>query len=89
MQRLGNVNVGPTVPDQFKSDLRLEQDDLGLLREGIALCAKVGDYSTRHRLEDMAVETDEHIDWLETQLETIKQVGLENYLAEQIKKEAS
>ena len=58
------------------------------LREAIAHCGKVGDYTTRHKLEDMSVETDEHIDWLETQLETIDQVGLENYLSEQIKKES-
>ena len=86
MQRLGNVNIGQTVQDQFKNDLKLEMDDLALLREAITHCAKVGDYTTRHKLEDMSVDTDEHIDWLETQIETIKQVGLENYLSEQIKK---
>lgn len=87
MQQLGTVKVGQTVPDQFKSDLKLEMEDLQLLREAIAHCDKVGDYTTRHKLEEMSVDTDEHIDWLETQLETIKQVGLENYLSEQIKKE--
>lgn len=86
LQRLGTVNVGQTVPDQFKNDLKLEMDDLALLREAITHCAKVGDFTTRHKLEDMSVDTEEHIDWLETQLETIKQVGLENYLSEQIKK---
>lgn len=86
MQRLGPIKVGATVPDQLKSDLKLEQDDLALLREAIAHCATVGDYPTRQMLEEMAVETEEHIDWMETQLETIRQVGLENYLAEQIKK---
>ena len=60
-----------------------------LLSEGIAHCAKVGDYTTRHMLEDMAEDVDEHIDWIETQMETVKQVGLENYLSEQIKKEGS
>ncbi len=87
MQRLSPVNVGQTVVDQFNNDLRLEQEDLKILREAIAHCAKAGDYTTRHKLEDMSVDTEEHIDWLETQLETIKQVGLQNYLAEQIKKE--
>lgn len=86
MQRLETVNVGKTVQTQFKNDLSLEMKDLKLLREAIAHCGKVGDYTTRHKLEDMSVETDEHIDWLETQLETIRQVGLENYLSEQIKK---
>lgn len=89
MQRLGTVSVGTTVPDQFKFDLKLEQEDLALLREAVTHCARVGDYTTRHMLEDMVVETEEHIDWIETQQEAIKQAGLENYLTEQIKKEGS
>jgi bacterioferritin len=59
-----------------------------LLNEGIVHCAKVSDFTTRHMLEDMAKDVDEHIDWIETQQETIKQIGLENYLAEQIKKDS-
>jgi bacterioferritin len=89
MQRLGTVNVGETVPEQFKVDLKAEQEMLKLLSDGVTHCAKVGDYTTRHMLEDMAEDVDDHIDWIETQVETIKQVGLENYLAEQIKKEGS
>jgi bacterioferritin len=89
VQRLGTVHVGETVPEQFKTDLQAEKEMLTLLSEGIAHCAKVGDYTTRHMLEDMAEDVDEHIDWIETQMETLKQVGLENYLSEQIKKEGS
>ena len=89
MQRLGTVNVGESVPEQFKVDLKAEQEMLKLLTDGVTHCAKVGDYTTRHMLENMAEDVDAHIDWIETQLETIKQVGLENYLAEQIKKEGS
>jgi bacterioferritin len=89
VQRLGTVHVGETVPEQFKTDLQAEKEMLGLLSEGVAHCAKVGDYTTRHMLEDMAEDVDEHIDWIETQMETVKQVGLENYLSEQIKKEGS
>mgnify|MGYP001614015081 CR=1 FL=1 len=88
MQRLGTVNVGETVPEQFKVDLKAEQEMLKLLTDGVTHCAKVGDYTTRHMLEDMAEDVDDHIDWIETQLETIKQVGFENYLTEQIKKES-
>ena len=58
-----------------------------LLTEGIELCVKVGDYNTRQKLEEMVQDEEEHIDWLETQIEMIKQLGLENYLSEQIKKE--
>jgi bacterioferritin len=88
VQRLGTVDVGETVPEQFKVDLQRELEMLKVLSEGVAHCTKVGDYTTRHMLEDMVKDVDEHIDWLETQLETIKQVGLENYLSEQIKKES-
>ncbi len=87
MQRLGTVHVGETVPEQFKLDLKAEQEMLKMLSDGVAHCTKVGDYTTRHMLEDMAKDVDEHIDWIETQMETIKQVGVENYLSEQIKKE--
>ena len=89
MQRLGSVQVGETVPEQFKLDLKAEQEMLKLYTEGVTHCAKVGDYTTRHMLEDMQKDTDAHIDWIETQQELIKQVGLEKYLAEQIKKEGS
>jgi len=89
MQRLGTVNVGETVPEQLKLDLKAEQDMLKILSDGVAHCTKVGDYTTRHMFEDMAKDVDDHIDWIETQLETIKQVGIENYLSEQIKKENS
>jgi bacterioferritin len=87
MQRLGTVTVGETVPEQLKADLNAEMDMVKTLTDGINHCAKVGDFTTRHMLEDMVKDEDAHIDWIETQLDTIKQVGLENYLSEQIKKE--
>jgi bacterioferritin len=61
---------------------------LSMLSEGVVHCTKVADFTTRHMLEDMVKDVDAHIDWIEIQLETIKQVGLENYLSEQIKKES-
>ena len=70
----------------FEADLRFELDDVEALRKAIAHCAKVMDFTTRHKLEDMVKDSEEHVDWFETQLRTIEQVGLENYLAEQIKK---
>lgn len=87
MQRLGTVNVGETAPEQFKIDLKSEQEMVKQLTDGINHCAKVGDFTTRHMLEDMVKDSDNHINWIESQLETIKQVGVENYLSEQIKKE--
>ena len=87
VQRMNTVHIGETVPEQLKLDLKAEQEMLGLLSEGVVHCTKVADFTTRHMLEDMVKDVDKHIDWIETQLETIKQIGLENYLSEQIKKE--
>ena len=89
MQRLGTVTVGEAVPEQFEADLAAEQEMLALLTEGVTHCARVEDYTTRDMLETMLQDVDEHIDWIETQQELIRQVGLERYLSEQIKKEVS
>jgi len=88
VQRLDTVHVGETVPEQFKADLQSEKERLTLHKDAVTHCAKVGDYTTRHKLEDMVKGVDEHIDWIETQQVLIEQVGLENYLSEQINKEA-
>jgi len=88
VQRLGTVQIGESVPEQLKADLAKEKAMVTLLTEAIQHCTKVGDFTTRHLLEDMVTDEDEHIDWIETQQETIKQVGLENYLSEQIKNES-
>jgi bacterioferritin len=88
MQRLEAVHVGKTVPEQLTLDLAVEIEDIALLRNAVAHCANVGDFTTRHLLEHMLKDSEEHIDWIETQLETIKQVGTEKYLSEQIHKEA-
>ncbi len=89
MQRLGTVKIGETVTEQLKADLDKEKGMVKLMSEGVKHCTKVGDFATRHMLEDMIQDEEEHIDWIETQLETIKQTGLQNYLSEQIKKEES
>ena len=86
VQKLDAVGSGSTVTDLFSSDLAFEVEDKAMLEEGVAHCANVGDFTTRHLLEDMVVDSEEHVDWFETQLRTIKQVGVENYLSEQIKK---
>ncbi len=87
LQRLGTLKIGESVPEQFKSDLALEKEAVVLLTDAISHCATVGDYTTRSKLESIIKSEEEHIDWLETQMETIQQVGLENYLSEQIHKE--
>jgi bacterioferritin len=86
VEHLDAVAKGDTVKNLFESDLEFEREDVALLRKGIGQCAKVGDFTTRHMLEDMIVDSEEHVEWFETQLKAIKQVGLENYLAEHIRK---
>ena len=71
LQRLGTLRIGETVLEQFQSDLAVEGAALERLADAIALCLAKGD-------------EEEHVDWLETQLETINQIGIEHYLAQQL-----
>jgi len=84
LQDLGKLLVGERPDEMLRLDLRLETDARALLQEGILLCESQRDYVSRDLLEDILEETEEHIDWLETQLGLIDQVGLQNYLQEQM-----
>ena len=84
MQRYLRINVGNTVPEQHQYDLQLEKDAVARLNRGIALCRDKGDNGSRMLLEKILHEEEEHIDWLEAQFQQINDVGLQNYLAEQI-----
>lgn len=86
VEHLDAVAYGSDVAALITADLEFEREDAELLRKAITHCARVGDFTTRHIFEHMIIDTEEHIDWFETQLRTIKQTGLENYLAMQIKK---
>jgi bacterioferritin len=86
VEHLDAVKHGKDVAALLRVDLDFERADVELLRKAIAHCAKVGDFTTRHMLEHMIMDSEEHVDWFETQLRTIDQVGLERYLSEQIKK---
>ncbi|HET9598720.1 MAG TPA: bacterioferritin [Anaeromyxobacteraceae bacterium] len=86
LQRLGKLNIGQTVDEQLKSDLALEAHAIPVLNRGIELCRAEGDNGTAELLEDILVEEEEHANWLEAQLSLIQQVGLQNYLSEQMKK---
>ena len=86
MQRLEKVKVGEKVPEQFKLDLEVETTAVGRFNKGIALAVEVADNTTRELLEEMLVSESEHVVWLESQIELIRQVGEANYLAQQIHK---
>ena len=84
VQRLGKVNIGQTVVEMFKNDLAVETTAIPLLNNSIATCRQIGDNGSAELLEDILVSEEEHVDWLEAQLELVKQVGEANYLAQQI-----
>ena len=84
MQRLFPVRVGETVAEQLELDLAVEHEAVPRLNRAIELCVEVADNGTRELLADILVSEEEHVDWLETQLETIRQIGLELYLSQQL-----
>jgi bacterioferritin len=84
MQRLFPVRVGESVHEQLELDLATEQEAIRRFNRAIALCVEVGDNGTRELLADMLVSEEDHADWLETQLETIRQIGIELYSAQQL-----
>lgn len=87
MQRLNQVRVGENVLEHLQLDLQLEIEAVEALREAITHCQSVGDYTTRKKFEDMIADEETHIDWIENQLEAIRQIGLELYLSQQLKDE--
>ncbi len=84
MQKYMKINVGKTVPDMMKVDHALELDAVKRLNHGIALATEKGDNGTRALFEKILVSEEEHIDWIEAQIQQIKDIGAENYLAQQI-----
>ncbi len=84
LQDLGKLRIGETVPEMLQCDLDLELDALPDLRAAIAYCENHKDYVSRDLFDAILKSEEEHVDWLETQLELIEQTGLENYLQSQI-----
>ena len=84
VQKLGRINIGENVEEILTVDLALEYDALPRLNKGIEVCAEAGDNGSRLLLESILASEEEHVDWLESQLDQIKQVGIQNYCAAQI-----
>ena len=76
--------VGGGVKQQLENDLGLEIAALAILHPGIKTCMEASDDASRELLEHILVDEEKHVDWIETQLHQIEEVGYQNYLAQQI-----
>jgi len=83
LQDLGKLLIGEDAPEALKCDLKLERAARPPLQEAIAHCESVKDYISREILEHILESEEEHIDWLETQLELVDKMGLQNWLQSQ------
>jgi bacterioferritin len=84
LQDLGKLLVGENVEECLKCDLKLEMAAHPALREAITHCESVHDYISRELFEDILQSEEDHIDWLETQLELVGKIGIQNYIQSQL-----
>lgn len=84
VSNLMQINIGDDVENQHKNDWSSEEGAIKSYNDGIRLATEVGDNGTRELLESILKDEEEHIDWLEAQLDQIQQMGIQNYLVEQI-----
>ena len=87
LQKLGPLEIGQDVPEALTADLALEGQAVPRVKRGIDLCYDAGDHVSRELLEEILADEERHVDWLESQLTLIDQVGKANYLAQQIHKD--
>jgi len=81
------IRVGENIQEQFENDLALESRGVKTYNEAVSLCIQLGDAGSRELLAGILVESEEHVDWLETQLSVIKDIGLPKYLQSQLGEE--
>ncbi|MCG3197270.1 MAG: bacterioferritin [Candidatus Omnitrophica bacterium] len=88
MQKYHKICVGASPKEQFENDLQLELDAVALYNRGVQVAAKVGDNGSRDLLETLLRDEEEHVDWIETQLHMIEELGIQHFLAQQMHAEA-
>ncbi len=84
LQDLHKLLIGENVPEVLSCDHQLESGAQATVKEAMAYCETVRDYVSRDLFQDILNDTEEHIDWLETQMELVEKVGLQNYLQSQM-----
>jgi len=87
MHELFPLRIGRNVREQFTNDLQVEYEAVPRLNRGIELCVAVGDNGSRELLVKILTDEEHHVDFLEAQLHIIQEIGVENYLAQQIEGE--
>jgi bacterioferritin len=85
LQKLGKLSIGQNAIEALRNDLALELTSVPRLNNGIRLCREAGDNGSEDLLTHILVQSEEHVDWLESQLEAIAQAGEQNYLAQMIR----
>ena len=83
LQDLGRLSIGQDVKEMLECDLALEMEAMPVLREAIAFCETAGDFVTRELFEGILKSEESHVDWLETNLELIERMGIQNYIQSQ------
>jgi bacterioferritin len=84
LQDIGKLRIGEHTQEMLKCDLALEMDAIPDLRQAIAYCESVKDYVSRDLFDSILESEEEHVDWLETQLDLIDRIGIENYQQSQM-----
>lgn len=84
LQKLGKLKIGEKTEEIFVADLALEYENIPKVREAIQKCIDTSDHVTRELLEHILEDEEEHVDWIEAQQQIIKDIGIANYLAQQI-----
>ncbi len=85
LQKLNKLSIGQTVVEILKNDLALESGTVPRLNKGVQICRDIGDNGSEELLMYILVESEKHVDWLESQLELVAQMGDSHYLAQQIR----